>query len=155
MKNLHKQDHASNAKDAAEVVDLAEDLPTRHTSAIDTGRWEVEDGYEDKTDEIPDSAKQTNPPPCRIIGDELTPKNRRAERQDGEDEHGHIFAAFGCWCKLRSDRQSSQLVDTGTDSGEDHPSNKDVHLVRCGADDHPDTDEYGSDDGNPSTSDQI
>ena len=151
----HKEDHAANAEDATNVVDLFEHLPARHAHTIHT-RWrKVEDRGHGETDEIPDAAEQADPSPGAMRRDELAPEDGRAEGDDGEDEDGDVFSTLGGRRKLGGDGERGELVDSGTDTREDHAADEHVHLVRGGTNDHPDQDEAGSHDRDVSSPYQV
>ena len=137
----HEQNHASNAQDAADIVDLSKNLLSTHANAVDS-RWrEVKDGGHDQTDQVPDTAQQTNPAPRAVVCNKLAPENGRAKRDDREDEDGNVFSTLRGRRQLGRYRESSQLVDTGSNACKHHAADEDVHLLCGRANDHAKTDE--------------
>ena len=151
----HEQNHADDAEESAYVVDLGQDLLPGHAAAVYTRRRVVEDGGHDESDERPQTAEQADPAPRGVESDQLAVKDRGDERDDGEDQDGHVFATLGGRGEFRSDGQRGEFVDTSTDTCENHAADESVHLVCGRADDHAEHDEACSDNGHISSSDQI
>lgn len=80
----------------------------------------IENDSQDKTNECPNTTEKTNVAPRAVGGDKLTPKNRGAEGEDGEDEDGDVLSTLRSRSDFRSGGQGSQFVDTGSDSSKSH-----------------------------------
>lgn len=151
----HEEDHPGNAQEPTNVIDLLQDLASRQTRAVDTRRREVKDRCHQQTDEVPDSADEPDPAPRRVVRDQLSPEHRGTEWDDGEDQHSDVLPSLRRGSQLRRHSESSELVDPGSDPCEHHPADENVHRMRCRTNDHPKTDECGSDDGHVASTDEI
>lgn len=125
----HEEEHAGDGKEAAEVVNLSENLLAAQALAVGSRGRVVEHGRHDKTDESPEAAPEADVAPCGVRGDELRPEHRWAERDDGEHQDGNVLAALGSRCKLRCHSQCGKLVDSSANPREDHAADEDVHRV--------------------------
>jgi hypothetical protein len=115
----------------------------------------VEDCSDHKSDESPDSTETSDPAPRRVVGDQLSPKHRRAERNDCEDQYSDVLATLARWCQLGGRGEGGKFVDSGTDSRKHHTTNEDIHGVSRGADDHANYDAGRTDQCHPSATDKI
>lgn len=60
----HEEYQSSDAKEAAQVINLFENLHLRHASRVGSRRWEVENGGKDKANSSPDTADETDVSPA-------------------------------------------------------------------------------------------
>lgn len=67
-----------------------------------------------ESDECPDAAEQPDVSPAAVRSNELTPKNRRAKRNDREDQDTNVDASLACWSKFGCHGQRGEFVDTGS-----------------------------------------
>jgi hypothetical protein len=151
----HEQKHAADRQKSSEVVDLTKHLSSSKALAVDTRWWEVKTRRHDKADESPQSAEQTDPTPRRVVCDQLSPQHRRAEGNDRKDQNGNIFTTLAGGSQLGGRGQGSKFVNSGTDSSKYHTADEGIHGVGGGADDHANNNASGSDQCDPSTTDQI
>lgn len=104
---------------------------------------------------LPHRAETPDPPPRRVVCDELTPEHGRAERNDGHNQSCHVLATLAGRGKFRGSGEGSEFVDSGSYTGKHHATDEGVHGVGSRANDHANNDEGCSADCNPATADEI
>ena len=155
MQASHEQDHAGNAEEATNKIDLSDDLSARHAPGVDSGGWEVEEQGSKEPDPSPCTTQGTTVPPACMGSDELGPEDRGTEGDDGEDQDCDVLASLAGWGKLGSRSKSSQLVDTGANSGQHHAADEGVHGFGRAGNAHGNAKEGSSDQCHVSTANEI
>ncbi len=69
----HKQDHAANAQEAPNEVDLTNNFPSAEANGVHSRWGEVKEQSHEEANRDPDSAKQSTPPPASVRGNKLSP----------------------------------------------------------------------------------
>jgi len=67
LKSCEEQDHAGNAQEATDEIDLLQNLLFRLAKGIDSGRWVVENEDEQEANRIPCADDGANISPARVV----------------------------------------------------------------------------------------
>lgn len=120
LETSEEQNHADDGESSADKVDFTNDLFPGQAARVGSRWWEVKEQCADETDNSPETAQKGAPAPAGVTGNQLSPKDRWAEGDDGENEDGDVFASLAGWSQLGSDGQRCEFANTSTDSGEGH-----------------------------------
>lgn len=116
LETHHEAGDSEDAENTTNVINFLEDILGGSLRLV-TGSWVLVDEHdEEKTDEVPDTDKDTNVSPVGCLGDELSPERRWAEWQDGEDNGSDVGATLADRHKFGSSREGDQFVQTGTET---------------------------------------
>jgi hypothetical protein len=113
-----EQDHARNAEEATDKVDFGNYFHLAKAAGVWSGWWEIEKEGAKEACGGPSAAKGTAIPPASMRGDQLTPKHRRAKRDDGEDEYSNVFPPFAGGCQFGGDGKRGEFTDACANSGD-------------------------------------
>jgi hypothetical protein len=82
----------------------------------------VKDGSHGEPNAGPDTTNKAHISPVGMIGNQLTPKDRWAERQDGENEDGDVLSSLASGSKFGGCSKCRQFVNSSTYTRQGHTS---------------------------------
>lgn len=112
----NKEDKAAYTQEASHEIDLCNCLSACETHRIDSRWWEVVEEDHQESEEIPNSADKSTPPPRRVISDELSIKHTRCERHNSKHQHTNILPPLRRRRQLTRGSQCRELINTSAGS---------------------------------------